>query len=54
MRARFTFTRDNGGYAYEVLDERGVLRASGWSRGSKRDTMIEARADARRLGLEVP
>lgn len=55
MRARIEIGKvsEAGVYAYEVVDERGLLMASGWSRGSKSDARAEAMSDARRLGLEV-
>jgi hypothetical protein len=53
VKARVVLSRDAGGYAYEVLDERGVLRCAGWSRGNKNDARTEALEDARKIGLEV-
>jgi hypothetical protein len=41
------------GYVYEVLDERGVLRCSGWTRGTEDRARLEAEKHARSLGLEV-
>lgn len=54
MRARITITK-NGRHAfvYEIRDERGMERASGWCRGTQQEARQEAREHAAKLGLEV-
>jgi hypothetical protein len=41
------------GYIYEVLDERGVVRCSGWTRGTEERATVEATKQATELGLVV-